>query len=105
MNFHLFSVCNTIEWLSYFSFKCNGTVLIAEIHQLIMSNIKNYRKMLTKSPSFYAFLVQVNKIIAPGKAVGSCTDPRATYWGGSSDIEWDNKTEELFSLIIEVRGS
>ena len=45
----------------------------------------------------------MNKIIAPGKAVGSCTEPRAMYWGGSSDIEWDDKTDELLSLIIEVR--
>lgn len=70
-----------------------------------MSNTQKFRKMLARSPSFYAFLVQLNKIIAPTKAIGSCTEPRAMYWGGVSDIEWDDKTEELLCLILKVRQS
>ena len=103
LNFHSLTVRDTIQLLSYFSFKCNGTVLIAEIHRLIMSDVNRFRTLLRISSSFYSFLCQVNKIIAPGKAVGSCTDPRATYWGGSSDLDWSKKSNELMSLIMQTR--
>ena len=45
----------------------------------------------------------MNKIIAPDKAIGSCTEPRATYWAGSSDIDWAEKTDELMELIMTAR--
>ena len=71
-----FTVTDTIELLSYFAFKCNGTVLLGEIHRRIMSDLELYFELYLNCRSMYVFLCEVNKIIAPDKAIGSCTECR-----------------------------
>ena len=44
LNIHLvpFTVTDTIKLLSYFAFKCNGTVLLGGIHWRIMTDLEFY---------------------------------------------------------------
>ena len=100
-----FTVTDTIELLSYFAFKCNGTVLLGEIHRRIMSDLEFYFELYLNCRSMYVFLCEVNKIIAPDKAIGSCTECRYMYSGGSSTVDWSTKSSDLFEVIMNVRNN
>ena len=98
VNFLEFTVREALDFICYFSFKCNGTSLIAEIHRRIMSDNEKYWAMYMEQSSFYEFLCKVNEEISYGTAIGSCTENRFTFSSGSSQTEWDDKQDELFHL-------
>ena len=53
----------------------------------------------------YVFLCEVNKTIAPDKAIGLCTECCYMHSGGSSTIDWSTKSSELFDLVMNVRDN
>ena len=100
VNFHTFTVGDTLDFISYFAFKCNGTSLIAEIHRRIMANLDRKKNEFKSSGSMYSFLCGVNKEIVPAKAIGSCTENRFMFSGGSSNTVWNEKRKDLLRLCM-----
>ena len=94
------TVGDTLDYISFFAFQCNGTSVLAEIHRVIMSDLPLYRdKVLLFGDSFFEFLYDMAKQLFPNvKGVGSCTDPRCTYSGGSNKTNWTDKQDLLLEL-------
>ena len=99
MNFYEFNVADTLDYISYCAFRCNGTVLIAEIHRRIMRDINKYSDMLDHSDSFYEFLIAVNREITP-LSPGSCTENRFNFSQGSNVTAWNTKQKDLLELCL-----
>ena len=100
VNFVEFNVELCLEFIGYCAFRCNGTILIAEIHRLVMEDVEKYRKIFNKTGrSMYTFLCLVNQKIS-SKCVGSCTDPRFTFSQGSNETKWNTRTKELLALCL-----
>ena len=102
MNFVPMTVGETLDLLSFFAFKCNGTTILAEIHREVMSNVPHYFCLWSDCSSMYQFLSEVNKIVSP-KAIGSCTEPRFTFCGGNLKFDWSSVRRQLLSLLSELR--
>lgn len=104
MNFYPMTVADTIDYLSFFAFKCNGTSVLAEIHRTVMSNTSKYYKFMKEECScFYEFLCKTNFKLCPDRAVGSCTDPRYTFCAGSNNTDWALLRGPLLRLIKDCR--
>ena len=99
-NFVQFSVAECLDYIAYCAFRCNGTVLIAEIHRRIMSDPFRYDIMHSDSGSMYQFLIAVNKEIT-SLSPGSCTQNRFNFSQGSNDTQWNMKRKELLDLCHE----
>ena len=97
MNFVQFNVADTLDFISYAAFRCNGTVLVAEIYRTIMSNVEKYETVLSESGSMYNFLITVNKEIT-STSVGSCKPNRYTFSQGNIGTKWNEKREALLKL-------
>ena len=96
------SVADTLDFVSFFAFKCNGTSIVAEMHREIMSDLVGYLGLYYDSSSMYDFLCKVNEIVSD-KDIGSSTEPRFTFCGGSSNIDWASLQNELLGLINTFR--
>ena len=97
-----FSVADTLDFVSFFAFKCNGTSLMAEMHREIMSDLTSYFGLYLESASMYSYLEAVNRLVSD-KGIGVSTEPRFTYSGGSSDLDWSSVREELLALLNTFR--
>jgi hypothetical protein len=97
VNFMQFNVGETLDFISYVAFRCNGTVLIAEIHRRIMSNLEQYVTMYSELDSMYEFLIAINKQITT-TCPGSCKPNRYTFSQGSNSTMWNEKQSDLFQL-------
>ena len=103
LDFHVnlisMTIGETLDYISFFSFKCNGTSLIAEIHRAVMNDLPKYRQVYVESESMYEFLVNVSKELFPNvKGIGSCSDPRSTYSAGSNNTVWSSLQGDLLEL-------
>lgn len=99
VNFCQFTVADCLDFVSYCAFRCNGTILIAEIHRLVMSDRNKYREVLKDSGSMYQFLCDVNAQITT-KSTGSCTSNRYTHSQGSNDTKWNTRQKDLLALCL-----
>lgn len=97
------NVGDALDYLSYCSFRCNGTTLVAEINRRVMLNREKYYNIYYDKcdGSMYKFLIYVNDEIHPDTCPGSCSDPRFLFSAGSSSTEWSNKRSELLSLVLQ----
>ena len=98
VNFLPFDVADALDFVSFFAFKCNGTSVLAEIHRLIMSNTKYYNTVFNDCESMYEFLCTVNESFPVKKAVGSCSNPRYNYSGGSNNTKWCKMQYQLLEV-------
>ena len=103
VNFMPFDVSDALDFVSFFAFKCNGTSVLAEIHRLIMSNLEYYRTVNNDCESMYEFLCTVNESFPGKKAVGSCSNPRYNYSGGSNKTEWCKMHFQLLEVCNATR--
>ena len=92
-----FNVEQCLEFIAYCAFRCNGTVLIAEIHRRVMSDVEKYQKLYQKCASMYPFLIAVNKEVSK-TSPGSCTENCFTFSQGSNNTMWNELTQEFLSL-------
>ena len=98
VNFMKFDVSDAIDFVSFFAFKCNGTSVLAEIHRLVMLNLEYYRTVYDDCESMYEFLCTVNASFPGKKAIGSCSNPRYNYSGGSNTTEWCKMQFQLLEV-------
>ena len=94
------SVADTLDFISFFAFQCNGTTVLAEIHRVVMSNRDMYRVSATAfGDHFYEFLCDVSKELYPDlDGIGSCTENRYTYCSGSNNTMWCDHQQDLLDL-------
>ena len=92
------TIGDALDFVSFFAFKCNGTTLLAEMHRIIMKQTSFYLRKLRKFKTFYEFLCGLAKHLFPGVAVGSCTDSRCQYSGGTNTTIWSNHQKDLLLL-------
>ena len=95
------NVSDALDFISYCAFRCNGSTLIAQIHQTIMANRVKYNTIFKNEchKCWYLFLLKVNKDVMPDVCPGSCTDPRFTFSGGSNNTMWHLHRKDLLSVI------
>lgn len=100
VNFIRMSVADTLDFISFFAFQCNGTTVLAEIHRVVMSKREMYRISATAfGDNFYQFLCDVSKDLYPDlDGIGSCTQNRYTYSSGSNDTKWCDHQKDLLDL-------
>ena len=103
INFMRFSVADALDYIAYCSFDCNGTSLIAKIYNIVMTNPEKYQNIYFEETNgdMYSFLVYMNKEVSPNKKIGSCSNPRYIYSGGSSSTVWNEKRDDLLSIVNE----
>ena len=66
VNFMKMSVADTLDFISFFAFRCNGTTVLAEIHRVIMRDREMYRVRATAfGDSFYEFLYDLADELFP----------------------------------------
>ena len=94
------SIADTLDFISFFAFRCNGTTVLAEIHRVIMRDREMYRVRATAfGDSFYEFLYDIARELFPEvPGVGSCTQNRYTYSSGSNNTKWCDHQEDLLNL-------
>ena len=100
MNFMNMSVADTLDFIAFFAFRCNGTTVLAEIHRVVMQNIEMYRVQSNCfGDSFYEFLYDTATLLFPDvKGVGSCRQNRYTYSSGSNETNWSDHQGHLLEL-------
>ena len=97
VNFIQFTVGDALDFIAYCGFRCNGTVLIAEIHRRIMKDTERYDALHSDCGSMYQFLIKVNQEIT-SCSPGSCTQNRFNFSQGISSTSWNTKRQELLNL-------
>ena len=95
------TIGDTLDYICFCAIQCNGTSVMAEIHRIVMANLKKARKRYSKCTSMFTFLCWVFKKCFPNNknAIGSCSDPRFTYSGGSSKTNWSNHRSDFLKLF------
>ncbi len=94
------SIADTLDFISFFAFRCNGTTVLAEIHRVIMRDREMYRVRATAfGDHFYEFLFDLAEELFPEvSGVGSCTQNRYTYSSGSNNTKWSDHQQDLLDL-------
>ena len=92
------TVADTLDYISFFSFRCNGTSVLAEIHRVIMNDLTKYQEEVIDAESFYDFLFNIAKDLFPDKSVGSCSEPRFVFASGSNTTNWSHLQKQLLDL-------
>ena len=99
VNLIAMDVGDTLDYISFFAIQCNGTTALAEIHRVVMADLDTYRDECRESDSMFQFLCNVFKKLWPDtKGVGSCTDNRYTYSGGSCNTNWSEHRQDFLDL-------
>ena len=99
------TVADTLDYISFFAFRCNGTSLLAEIHRVVMNDLSKYQDEVIHAESFYDFLFNMAKELFPDKSVGSCSEPRFTISSGSNTTNWSHLQKQLFDLCQSFNSS
>ena len=93
------TIADTLDFISFVAIQCNGTVVIAELHRVVMSNLEYYQDMVSLGDSFYQFLIELHKEVFPTlKGIGSCTESRFTYSAGSNSTNWSDHQHDFLQL-------
>ena len=88
INFMKMNLSDCLDSIAFFAFRCNGTMVLAKIHRVIMSDLEKYKVECSFGDLFYKFLYGTAKHMFPNvKGVCSCTQNR---WQGRVRVEWVN---------------
>lgn len=99
INFRPMSVADTLDYIAFFAFRCNGTTVLAEMHRVIMQDTDMYRIRASLGNHFYEFLYELADNLYPDvRGVGSCTEFRYTYFAGNNYTRWCLLQQELLDL-------
>lgn len=95
------TIRNAIDYVCFTAIRCNGTTLIAEVHRQIMKQRPYYvSRFIEEGISFYELLYEIaTEIQGDGNHIGSCTENRFQYSGGSNNTMWNLHQEDLFDII------
>ena len=93
------TIADALDYISFFTFRCNGTTVLAEMHRVIMNDRESYRVKASFGDHFYEFLFDLAVELYPEiNGVGSCTQAQYTYCSGNNNTKWCDHQDELFSL-------
>ena len=101
-NFLKMTVRDTVMFICFVVFRCNGTSVIAEIRRSIFSDIEYFKKYFDGcKKNLWVFLIAASMKIWNIKRsyVGVCTDQRfQSHINKSQDIDWDSMVDDLLEL-------
>ena len=97
------TVAHCLDYISFTVFVCNGTSLIAEIASCCLGDRKvEFQSLLSSrfSGNFFEFLCYMSSSeVAPGVAIGSCTERRHSPTSQLSKLDWGTRQSLLLDLI------
>ena len=102
-NFYPMTVAHCLDYITFTCFVCNGTSLMAEIAIRCLGDGKvQFQSLLTCqcSRNFFEFLCFMSSNeVAPGVAIGSCTERRHSPTSHLSKLDWGTRRSLLLDLI------
>ncbi len=99
VNFFAMNIGDALDYICFTCIRCNGTTLIAEIHRRIMLDRELYLSRRIEHNSLYEFLYSIAVDIQGTSAVGSCSENRFTFSGGSNCTSWNVHQNDLLEVI------
>ena len=98
---------NTVIYICFVSFRCNGTSMIAEVRRTIMNDRPKYLYLFRKCKDdlwVFLFVICMKIFKIPRIKVGSCTDPRyRNHINEKQDTNWNEKVDELLDVLMMFR--